>query len=264
MSIGAPAGLGVELPPAVMMLRPFSPAHADSDNNELKPLKMVDADDVLLDSDGGAIEEQNLAYALSGGRFSETLFEPNAAFTGYAWYDALACLVVKHYCVIGDDDHSEIVLPGARSTSADRPDRLEIHCEIGSDSGVVDWQFETDRLILGEDHDYLDEVDILVTKFSKATSADLVDFMERALFCPSDDAEAGSWDQQRNWFHDEAEDMAIALLQTSAEADTNAVIRIVERELYWLRRKSGAVTIRIENGHVDVTGLQDEPTVAAE
>ncbi len=255
------ATLGVDLAPAVMMLRPFSPTHADTDCDQQLPLQMVDSDDILFDSNGGAIEEQNLAYALSSQRAPSTLFEPNSAFKGYAWYDQLACLCVKHYVFIGDD-HTEIVLPEKQYETVERPVQLEIHCEIGSSEGVEDWQCETDRLIFGEDYVTLDEVDIAVTKCSKASSADLVDFLENALFCPSDDAEAGSYDQQRDWFRDETEDRIITLLQTSAEADINAVIRIVDRELYWLGGKSNSVTIRIENGRVEVVGLGAEHQAA--
>ncbi len=255
------ATLGVDLAPAVMMLRPFSPTHADTDCDQQLPLQMITSDDILFDSDGGAIEEQNLAYALSNQRAPSTLFEPNSAFKGYAWYDQLACLSVKHYVFIGDD-HAEIILPEKQYETDGRPTQLEIHCEIGSNEGVENWQCTTDWLIFGEDYVTLDEVDIAVTKCSKTTSADLVDFLENALFCPSDDAEAGSYDQQRDWFRDETEDRIITLLQTSAEADINAVIRIVERELYWLSGKSDSVTIHIKNGHVEVVGLEAEHQAA--
>lgn len=160
----------------------------------------------------------------------------------------------KHYHVICDD-HLKVVLPGECHESVERPDTLEIHCEIGSFEGVEDWSLCTGWLIFGEDNEQLDEVDIAVTKRSKATSDDLVDFLENAVFCSSDDAEAGSFDQQQSWFRDAAEDLAITLLETSVEADINAVIRIVNRELYWLRRKSSSVTIRIVNGRVEVEGL---------
>lgn len=256
------ATLGVVLAPAVMMLRPFSPTHADTDCDQQLPLQMVDSDDILFDSNGGAIEEQNLAYALTNQHAPSTLFTPNSAFKGYAWYDQLACLSVKHYVFIGDD-HTKIILPEKQYETTERPVQLEIHCEIGSNEGVDDWHLNTDWLIYGEDYVTLDEVDIAVTKCSKATSADLVDFLENALFCPSDDSDAGSFDQQRDWFRDEAEDRVIALLETSAEADINAVIRIVDRELYWLRGKSNSVTIHIENGRVEVVGLHDA-SVAAE
>jgi len=249
--------LGVDLAPAVMMLRPFSPTHADTDRDQQLPLQMVDSDDILFDSNGGAIEEQNLAYALSSQRAPSTLFEPNSAFKGYAWYDQLACLSVKHYVFIADD-HTKVILPEQQNETTERPTHLEIHCEIGFNEGIEDWQCETDWLIFGEDYVTLDEVDIAVTKCSKSTNADLVDFLENALFCPSDDAEAGSYDQQRDWFRDETEDRVIALLQTSAEADINAVIRIVDRELYWLSGKSDSVTIHIENGSVEVVGLGAE------
>jgi hypothetical protein len=75
---------------------------------------------------------------------------------------------------------------------------------------------------------------------------------------------ADSWYQQRDWFRDEAEDRAIALFQTGVEVDINSFVWAFEREHYWLRRKSDAVTIHIENAHFEVNGLGQGSSVAAE
>jgi hypothetical protein len=119
-------------------------------------------------------------------------------------------------------------------------------------------------LIFGEDDWGLDEVDIVVTKASKATSADLVDFLEHALFNPSDDSDAGSFDQQQRWFRDEAEDLAINMLETSQEAQINAITRVIDRELYWLRRQDQIITVNIGKGRIDVSGLATQQVTAAE
>ena len=42
------ATLGVNLAPAVMMLRPFSPTHADTDRDQQLPLQMITSDDILF------------------------------------------------------------------------------------------------------------------------------------------------------------------------------------------------------------------------
>ncbi len=94
-----------------------------------------------------------------------------------------------------------------------------------------------------------------VTKSSKATSADLVEFLQASLFNPSDDSEAGSYDQQQEWFRDEAENLAINLLNSEMEARRQAVIRVVDRHLYWLPKTGDAVTITIQNGMTQVSGL---------
>lgn len=248
------SALGVDLPPAKMQLRVFEPNHADSDQNEYGKPEIITADDVIFESEGGAIEEQNMAYALSAQRCETRLYDPKSAFEGYEWYDQLARVAVKGYRVIGDTE-TICVEPGKRYDLTGRPDQLEIQCFLQDGSHSEDWTLRTDWLILGEDDWGLDDVDIAVTKTSKATSNDLVDFLENALFDPSDESEAGSYDQQQRWFRDEAEDLAINLLETDLEAKINAITRVIDRDLYWLRRSDETITIEIGKGRIDVNGI---------
>ncbi len=255
--------LGVDLPPAAMRLRVFEPSHADSDMNSHGNVEPITEDDVIFDSDGGAIEEQNLASALSNQRAPTRLYDPQSGFEGYDWYDQLARASVKGYRVIGDTD-TVCVEPGKRHALTERPDQLEIHCSVTDGAHTEDWVLKTNWLILGEDDWGLDDVDIAVTKSSKATMPDLVDFLERALFSPSDDSEAGSYDQQQSWFRDDAEDLAIRLLETSLEVEINAITRVINRELYWLRRKDQVTTVRIGKGQIEINGLEENDVSAAE
>lgn len=257
------ARLGIDLPPAAMQLRVFEPGHADSNQNGYGKVEAITPDDVIYLSDGGAIEEQNLGYALSNQRAETKLYDPQSAFEGYDWYDQLARVSVNGYRVIGDTE-TTCIKPGDRFTIGERPDQLEIHCTLTEAAHTEDWVLSTDWLILGEDDWGLDDVDIAVTKTSKATSADLVDFLERALFNPSDDAEAGSYDQQERWFRDEAEDLAINLLETSLEAQINAITRVLDRELHWLRRSNQTITVEIGKGRIEISGLDKSDGIAAQ
>jgi len=253
--------LGVNLPAATMTLRPFSPCHADGDNNEMKSPEAVTSESLLLDSDAEAVDEQNLALALSGVADGPTLYEPNGAFNGYAWYDALSCVALYGYRVVTGDDEERVAV-GDNTLIRARPDRLYIEGEIGTATDLIPWRLETDVLILGSD-DYcdLDDISLCVTATSNVTHDDLIDLLTRALFCPSEDAEAGSYDAQLQWFTDQAEDLVIKLLESDDEANIQAVIRVVSRELYWLKNRDRAVTIHIGGGLVSVTGLASETRV---
>lgn len=246
---------GVDLPPAAMRLRVFQPRHADSDQTGYGKVEPITPDDVIFAADGGAIEDQNLASALSAQRSETRLYDPQPAFEGYGWHDQLAQLTVQEYRVIGDTE-TICVAPNTRCNFDERPEALEIHCTLVDATHSEDWTLTTDWLIFGEDDWGLEEVDIAVTRTSKMTSADLVDCLERALFNPSDDIEAGSYDQQQQWFRDEAEDLAINLLETSLEAEINAITRVIDRELYWLRRKDQVITVDIGKGRIDVRGIE--------
>lgn len=246
--------LGVDLPPAAQLLRPFSPSHADRDQNVFNRPVPLRPDDLLFDDDDSPIGDQNLAMALSGIEDVPRLLEPNGSFTGYDWYDALPCLALSGYRLAHATGIERLPI-GANALSHERPERLFIEGKIGTVSDLVPWELETDVLILGEEHCHINEVDICVTFSSKATHDDLVDLVKRALFCPADDVEAGSYDEQERWFTDEAEDRVITLLKSDGEANINAVIRTVARELYWLCKPQSDVTIRILDGQVSVEGM---------
>jgi len=89
-------------------------------------------------------------------------------------------------------------------------------------------------------------------------------FLIDALFCPSDDADDASYDQQLEWFSDEAEDLSVNLLQSEAEADLRALIRAVEREVVWRLPTKGSVVIRIDDRKVSVEGMPRPEDAAAE
>lgn len=248
--------LGVELPAAAMFLRPFSPNHADRDSSEVKSPVSVSSESLLLDGGDTPIHDQNLALALSGHDDAPTLCEPNAPFEGYPWYDALSRLAVVGYRLIraaGD----ERLRQGENPSSGGRPDRLVIEGQISTASDCVLWELESDVLVLGpEEPCDLDEIDLRVTKASSVTHDDLVDLLTRSVFCASDDLDAGTYDDQLRWFTDRAEDLVIKLLESDHEANVNAVIRVISRELYWLKNRDTDVTIHIAGNRVSVTGLK--------
>jgi hypothetical protein len=250
--------LGVGLPPAAMLLRPFSPAQADRDQNDYLSPVDVTRDALLLDSDDNPIEDQNLAWALSGEDGAPTLYEPNGAFIGYDWYDQLSYLAITGYRLTHAHGE-ERLLPGHNALTHERPDVLHVEGQIGTTTDLIPWQLETDRLILGPEDSYFDDADLCVTSASNPDHNDLVDLLQRALFNPSDDADAGSYDDQLQSFTDNAEDLVIKLLQTNQEANINAIQRIIARELYWICKPAFDVTIRIAEGHITVDGL--EPSV---
>lgn len=253
--------LGVVLPQATPMLRPFSASHADHNCNDLCPPTPLRPDDLLLDSDDSPIDEQNLAMALSATEDAPRLFEPNASFNGYGWYDSLPCLALSGYRLEHADSVERLPL-GETPLTHERPRILFIEGQIGTVTDLVPWQLETDVLILGEDYSHIDEAEFCVPSGSDITHEDLLDLVKRALFCPSDDVEAGSYDEQERWFLDEAEDRIINLLQSRHEMNVNAVIRTISRELYWLCKPANDVTIRIAEGRITVEGIVSGDTPA--
>jgi len=248
--------LGVKLPEATMMLRPFVADVADTDRRDYSRPEPVTHQAILYSDAEGPVEEQNVARAISNLSDRLPLYEPLAAFNGYKWYDALSCIALKGYRATSGQTVQEIA-PDNRFSVTERPDKLEVLLERSDGKSIEDICLETDALVLSEEYGALDEADIHVTANASMTPADLVEFLEVTLFSPSDDSEAGSYDQQQQWFTDEAEDLALTLLESSAAAEVNLVTRVLRRELTWRLPKDRDVTIRIKGRDVTVSGLND-------
>ncbi len=245
--------LGIDLEEAATALRPFSPSFAESDRNETVAPKPVCLNAHIYEGDH-PLEEQNVARAFAAWNDAPSIFEPNHAYAGYSWYDRLNWITLKNYgMVIGDA--AEEIEPEGSFASEMRPDRLEIVLEVGDATATDIRHLETDLIVAGPDYGSLDEVDIHVTRQSMITPPQLQAFLVDALFSPSDDAGDESYEQQLEWFSDEAEDVSINLLQSEADADLNAIVRAVERELVWRVPKQGSIVIRIDDRRVSVEGL---------
>ncbi|MGV2167981.1 hypothetical protein ACQZ40_16550 [Agrobacterium sp. 16-172Ci] len=245
--------LGIALDEAAPALRPFSPVFAESDRNELLPAKPVGPNAHIYEG-SGPLEEQNVARAFAAWGDAPPIFEPNHAFAGHLWYDRLSRIVLKSYRMVIGDAGEEIDPVGSFETEG-RPDRLEIVLEMGDAKAVDIRHLETDLIVAGPEYGSLHEADIQVTRQSTITPVALRMFLIDALFCPSDDTDDASYDQQLEWFSDEAEDLSVNLLQSAAEADINAIIRAVEREVAWRVPKKGSIVIRIDDRKVSVEGM---------
>jgi hypothetical protein len=210
--------------------------------------------DALLYAGEGPLEEQNVARAFAQTGESLPMFEPHDAFTGYGWYDRLRRITLRSYRMHIASNYQKIE-PFDVFEGQGRPDILEVDVNVSDGKSVCGWLLPTDLIVAGADYGALDEVDIRVTRNSEITPHELETFLTDALFSPSDDVDAGSYDQQQQWFGDEAEDVSIRLLQSESDADLNAIVRTVRRELLWRMPKRGSFLIRIENENISIEGL---------
>ena len=250
--------LGIDLKEAAPLLRPYSPSCADTDRSAVFAPVSVERDAFVFQGEG-PLEDQTFARAIARLDSTPALFDPHQAFAGYAWYDALRCIQIRSYRMEIDgatEENQPFDLFGANGP----PDRLEVVLDV-SGAEKTEWVLETDLIVQGVDHGSLDEAEILVTKQSAITPSQLTTFLVDALYSPTDDAEAGSYDEQEQWFSDEAEDLSIALLETAHAADLNAIVRVVERELVWRVPREDAILIRIGHRKISVEGLS--PPVGA-
>ena len=253
--------LGIELPEAVTWLKPFSPCCADSINDVELQVERVSEDAIIYRDAEGAIEEQNVANAIAHQPDKFKIYQPNRNFEGYNWYDKLRLVTLAGYQITNNGIKSKIN-PEDVTTLTDRPDQIHILMNSSFEQTVQTLSLETDVILTGIESGDLDEVLIRITETSKIIKTDLTDLLVSAIFCPADTSDAGTYDQQLEWFQDAAEDRSFVTLQSREEADLNALERTIERELLWRIPKNSMVTITIDGRKISITGLNSSVSSA--
>jgi hypothetical protein len=135
-------------------------------------------------------------------------YEPIAKFIGYPWYDAIQCFVRTGECLTHDDGAPT---EGDQALTL-RPDaiRLELTDQHGRRLDI-----ETDFDIQEGDDSWgdPDQARIALTQRSELSPDDLTDLIIDAVFSPSDDSDADSYDTQETRFRHDAAVRAHAILE---------------------------------------------------
>ena len=149
-----------------------------------------------------------------------------AAFEGYGWYDRLPRIIAIDFTFehggeswAYGDGAAELLPVGMASG---RVSNLHLDLTItpsgGSDARPEVRTFDIGVLAAGNDAYSLDDAIILIGAGAKVELGELVDLMERALFCSSDDCDSDSWETQHRYFVSEARNIAATLLFGEEEA----------------------------------------------
>ncbi len=242
--------LGVDLPEAIKLLRPFSPGQADDCQSYKADPEQVHHNGYLYIEAEGSVEEQNVARAVEQSPEMDSVYEPVSGFVGYEWYDEMLRFKLKGYGAVLEGQWYEVSPEEELFAFSERPDVLAVVIEVSDRHKEL--CLETDVLVLSEDYASLDGAQVHVTASSDITPSELTNFLAAALFSPSDDVEAGSYDQQCQWFNDEAEDLAYTLLVSSMAADMKMIARVIQREVAWRLPKGCEATISIKDREVSI------------
>lgn len=183
--------------PAFADLEPGATIYGDTDSYD-----SVTFGRALRRSNGG--EPHKL-----GGPDPRAFHEPITNFIGYPWYDALSCFIRTGECLTHDGDQAAASEPDALTQ---RPDaiRIELTDQHGNRLDV-----ETDFVIQEGDDSWGDPdcAVIAVTRGSELDPNDLTDLIIDAVFSPSDDSDADSYDTQETRFRHDAAVRAHAILE---------------------------------------------------
>ncbi len=257
---------GIHIAPPPPHLRPWRPADADScSNRECPPREPLSPDPLLVDFQETPPLSQAFWRAAQRAGIHDRLYCQDTDLAGYDWYDALPRLTAVDIEVIAgslawslDDFPTDDTSPGSR------PDAITAHLGInhadGSNSALV---IDADLAFAGNEDCYVEEIAPLVTASSDIQPHDLAHLIREAYFCYSDDAEANSWETQREDFELIANRIATELLCSEDEATIDAIRNEASRHLLWLAPHKRTVTISIEGSRVRVSLNDIQPEEAA-
>lgn len=245
--------LGVTLPEAAALLECWHPPVADIWAG-CTP-KLVDARDAVII---GAMEPpiaQPLARALNKSPTGLQFCAEKPAYVGYAWYDAMSRLTEPQFRVRHGDEETLICEANSLPAMAShlKADSIDAEFEIVGADGVLPFRISTD-VAFGTDAnawDGLEAARVAWVEAESLTAGDLVDLLDAAWFCASDDAECDSYDSQRRYFEDEAHELAVELMHGRDAAICDQVRRLLDTHR-WLLPQGRSLRILASKDRVKV------------
>ena len=262
------ADIDIAPPPAV--LRPWRPATAHVDDwREPSKLAVPGHGALVMDADPEPPEAQAFFRAAERAGMATSLFETDRRLAGYDWYDGLDRVAgIAAHVAIGGQGYplEEFPLPETTGHSAvalpPRPETIRMDLAVRPLRGPVRrFELPADLVFAGEPWGWLADAIPLVTAESALQPHQLADLLRAGFFSPSDDADADSYETQRNRFEEEALHLSTRLILSDEEACKTSIAEAVRRELIWLAPRGRTVDIRIRRP--DVTVTLAEPAEAA-
>ncbi len=254
------AGIAIAPPPAE--LRPWRPGIADLDDWREAPTPApVGADALVMACDPEPPEAQALWRAAERDGVAPRLFEADRRLEGYAWYDGIEKVVrIRTEVTSGRRPYPLDRYPVPERTGApeaplpQRPDAIRMSLTVrgGSNVGRI-LDLDADLAFAGEAWSWVGDALPLVAATGTLRPHELADLLRAAFFSASDDADADSWETQRERFEQEALHIATRLLVSDDEARRGSIADAVARELFWLIPHERGVDIAVRDRRVTVT-----------
>ena len=261
---------GIDIAPPPTVLRPWRPATAHVDDWREPPKLAVPGHGALvMDVDPEPPEAQAFFRAAERAGMATSLFETDRRLAGYDWYDGLDRVAgIAAHLAIGGKEYplEDFPLPERTGHSAaalpPRPETIRMDLAVRPLRGPVrTFELPADLAFAGEPWGWLGDAIPLVTAESALQPHQLAQLLRAGFFSPSDDADADSYETQRDRFDEEALHLATRLILSDEEACRTSIAEAVRRELIWLAPRGRTVDIRIRRP--DVTVTLAEPAEAA-
>ena len=245
--------LGIDLPEATPLLRGWTAATADLNSGDAGP-GLIPASNLVLMEHFGAPLEQCAAFALArDGRLDGSLADPDDAMAGYGWYDALPRITGLRFEIERDGTvhvFDSETLSGLESGTFDR---LDLVVEIGGARPETLIVAAPVVIEYDEAHHWgFEEANVLIVSRDAVTPDELVDLLEAACFCASEDREADSWETQNDRFLLDAREMATRLLLGDDAALVERLRAIIAYRAQWFVPEGRQFSAVIGRGAIDI------------
>lgn len=257
------AGLGVDLPEAAPYLFGWVAPHADRHSNYETGIRITDAAMVVM-PDIEPIVAQPAALALKASGLLGPLVGEEAAFAGYAKYDALARTRSIDFSIEHDGQRFSIADNASPEGLPDGyVDAITMTVTLDQGGRTLEMTCNAEAAFAGEPwpSDPIDEVAIFVRRGAGITPAELAHLFEAATFDPSDDCEADSPDTQRDRFQDAARARIVGLLEGS-DAALETQVRAMLSDHAWIVPDDRTVTVTLTRRGLTVAIADRQPEAA--
>ena len=231
------SALGVTLNEPPARLKPWRPKDADDSVVDYPPPSEVDVtpDCLIMGCDEDNPYQHCLWRAWNKQETKPTILRPRKGFEGYAWHrDAWHIRDVSWYF-----QHEGALIPldeAHHLPVGDKPDAIVVCLYI--QQGPYHFRshtrrIEADVVFLNDPDSDIYDVEPLITKGAEVGVSDLVDLIMASYYSPSDDWEAGSWDDQREEAKTAAIKRATTTLISADAAETAEWRERFDRALLW-------------------------------
>lgn len=242
--------LGVNLPEAEQRLKLYEPARANENNYFPAKREAIEANALIVSAYLSPPQAQTFWRGFKQTNLDYVLYQPEAQYQGYCWYDNLPTLSEIAFS-LEKDGQVQSLEAGQKLLSCDRPDTIWVRGTVTyPDRKIEQLQFRTD-VTFHEDEDSLScdliDVTIFVNKDSEISVTELTHLIEASFFNPNDDIEADSYYTQRKDFMETATEMAAEILLSTEAALTERIQLVVDRYLRWLIPSDRTIEITIDD-----------------
>ena len=247
--------LGIELAEAEAYLTRWTAPCADYRNNWQGQDRVRGAAMVLV-PDLAPIVAQPMQRALTvRSPFSAPLVEAEPHFAGYAWYDALACVTDVRFRIEAGDAVCEVtdVDEAPQEVASGLVDGISLLVSVTHD-GQVSQLVHTADVAFSPDtsfYDDVDEVGIFVRRGCDATSPDVAELLERAIFNPSSDSGDDSYETQVDRFRASSRERTVRLLEGN-DAAIEAQLRMLLQTYPFIVPSDRTVAVTLTRDKLDV------------